>query len=149
MTPNVNKHTYCEGTCQDFPEMRGYHIRISIKRQPESSKQAHSADVFVPTHLFHQFPAHKPKPTSRRNALFNPANKDYRFGPIRLDWVDFELASKAPHTTMGKEREQGRGSFFGYCLSPFVFTLRRSYLCSSHALEIWVYKPSRRRGPCL
>jgi hypothetical protein len=97
--------------------MRGYHICISIQRQPETSKlRTNSADVFVPTHLFHQLPAHKPKPTSRRNALFNPADKDYRFGPIRLDWVDFELTNKAPYTTMGKERE-GRGSFFGCRLS--------------------------------
>ncbi|KAK0188935.1 BRCA1-associated protein 2-domain-containing protein [Armillaria mellea] len=52
--------------------MRGYHIRII------------------------------PNSTSRRNATFNPWNKDYRFGPIRLDWSD--RMSVSTSNAVGKEK---------------------------------------------
>lgn len=106
--------------------MRGYHIRISVQRQPES----YPTNSFLPSHIFHHLPAHKPKSTSRRNALFNPANKDYRFGSIRLDWVDFEVTNKTPYTTMGKEREQGRGSSFECCLFKYflIYPLQKLFL---------------------
>ena len=96
--------------------MRGYHILISVQRQQDS---------FIPSHLFHSLPSHKPKPTFRQNALFNPTNKDYRFGPIRLDWFDFE---RTPYTAMGKVREQGRGSFFSMSHIPIVYPLQKLYL---------------------
>ncbi|KAF8075057.1 hypothetical protein FPV67DRAFT_1475860 [Lyophyllum atratum] len=90
--------------------MRGYHIRIILKRKTDISKsRSQTADTFLPSHLFQHLPAHKPNPTTRRNALFNSQNKDYRFGPIRIDWVDFEDMNAAP-TTTGKEREHGQGT---------------------------------------
>ncbi|KDQ61571.1 hypothetical protein JAAARDRAFT_54924 [Jaapia argillacea MUCL 33604] len=80
--------------------MRGYHIRVLVSRKTGVSAPQ-STDNFVPTSLFQRLPAQTPKPTSRRNALFNPAHKDYRLGPIRLDWVDFETMTKA---VTGKEK---------------------------------------------
>ncbi|KAF8196745.1 BRCA1-associated protein [Mycena galopus ATCC 62051] len=82
--------------------MRGYHIRISVQLKTSSNQP--SSDTFTPTSIFAKLPAQTPKPTSRRSATFNPRNKDYRFGPIRLDWVDFEMSEK----TVGKAREYGR-----------------------------------------
>ena len=114
-------------------EMRGYHIHISLKPH-------YSPESFVPSGLFHQLPLHKPKPTSRRNALSNPANKDYRLGPVRLDWVDFEVTEKPLHTAMGKERaQQGRGWFFGMSRLIRLSILLRSCLCATHSHKIWVH----------
>ncbi|GLB41727.1 putative BRCA1-associated protein 2 [Lyophyllum shimeji] len=89
--------------------MRGYHIRITVQRKTETYPKPQAADPFLPSRLFQHLPAHKPGSTARRNALFNPHNKDYRFGPIRVDWIDFEEMSKAPQTT-GKEKERGQGT---------------------------------------
>jgi BRCA1-associated protein len=91
--------------------MRGYHINIRLQSSPESKT---SSTSFIPASLFQHLPAHKAKLTARRNSLFNPAHQDYRFGLIRLDWVDFEDMSKAAYNTnigpSGKEKEQkGRG----------------------------------------
>ncbi|KII85840.1 hypothetical protein PLICRDRAFT_44258 [Plicaturopsis crispa FD-325 SS-3] len=89
--------------------MRGYHIRISLHRKSEIStsypQTSAESSVFTPSLLFQPLPAHTPKSTARKNALFNPKHKDYRFGPIRIDWVDFETMSK-PAYTAGKEKEQ-------------------------------------------
>ncbi|KAF5373345.1 hypothetical protein D9615_007463 [Tricholomella constricta] len=90
--------------------MRGYHIRLIAQRRTDiSPSQPQPADTYLPSLLFQHLPAHKPKSTARRNALFNPQDKDYRFGPIRIDWVDFEEMSKAPHI-VGKEKRNGRGT---------------------------------------
>ncbi|KAH7907261.1 hypothetical protein BJ138DRAFT_1014815 [Hygrophoropsis aurantiaca] len=90
--------------------MRGYHIRIIVHRKTEiSQSQPHSSstDTFIPKNLFQHLPSHSPKSTSRRNALFNHTHKDYRYGPIRLDWIDFENMNTAVY--VGKEKEVGRG----------------------------------------
>lgn len=90
-------------------EMRGYHIRIIVEQNAQiSSSQPQAADSFLPSHLFQHLPAHKPRPTNRRNATFNSHNKDYRFGPLRVDWVDFENMSRTSHTVV-KEKNHGRG----------------------------------------
>ncbi|KAJ8595629.1 zf-UBP-domain-containing protein [Rhizopogon salebrosus TDB-379] len=88
--------------------IHGYHIKIALHRNTDvSQSNPHTVDTVIPKAFFQRLPSHRPKPTSRRNALFNPAHKDYRFGPIRLDWFDFGSASSAMHT--GKEKEAGRG----------------------------------------
>ncbi|KAJ7089688.1 hypothetical protein B0H15DRAFT_922567 [Mycena belliarum] len=86
--------------------MRAYHIRITcqLKSGP------HPSDAFAPGSVFVKLPAHTPKPTARQNALYNPRNKDYRFGLIRLDWVDFRMSDKAA-SFAGKAREHGRATF--------------------------------------
>ncbi|KAJ6485882.1 hypothetical protein C8R45DRAFT_1062723 [Mycena sanguinolenta] len=81
--------------------MRGYHIRIFI--QPKTNSNS-SPDTFTPSSIFANLPAQSPKPVTRRNSTLNPRHKDYRFGPIRLDWVDFDMSDK----TIGKAREYGR-----------------------------------------
>lgn len=87
--------------------MRGYHIRIAVQRKTEISQSHPSVvDTFLPKSVFEHLPSQSAKPTSRRNATFNPAHKDYRFGPIRLDWIDFE--SMSAYT--GKTNENVRGT---------------------------------------
>ncbi|KAF7356872.1 RING finger protein ETP1 [Mycena venus] len=83
--------------------MRGYHIRISVQLKAGFNRPS-SSTTFTPGSVFVKLPAQTPKPTARRSATFNPRNKDYRFGPIRIDWVDFEMSEK----TAGKAREYGR-----------------------------------------
>ncbi|KAJ6496777.1 hypothetical protein DFH09DRAFT_1204991 [Mycena vulgaris] len=87
--------------------MRGYHIRISVQLNAGSTLPS---DLFSPGSVFVKLPAQKPKPTARRNSLYNPRNKDYRFGPIRLDWVDFQMSDKTAYSA-GKAREHGRAIF--------------------------------------
>ncbi|TRM60741.1 hypothetical protein BD626DRAFT_121481 [Schizophyllum amplum] len=89
--------------------MRGYHIIISVQRKIElSTSHPHPTDVFLPGNLFQHLPAHQPKATKRKTALYNYNNKDYRLGPIRLDWVDFETMSTS--SSAGKAREQNKGT---------------------------------------
>ncbi|KAF8141682.1 hypothetical protein EV363DRAFT_1413029 [Boletus edulis] len=86
--------------------MRGYHIRIVVQRKAEIS-QSHPpvVETFIPKSIFEHLPSQTRKPTSRRNAIFNPAHKDYRFGPIQLDWIDFENMS----VYAGKTNQNVRG----------------------------------------
>ncbi|KAF9245295.1 hypothetical protein BU15DRAFT_85626 [Melanogaster broomeanus] len=91
--------------------MRGYHVRIVVQKKAEISRShPHVLDTFTPKSLFQHLPSQPAEPTSRRNALFNSAHKDYRFGPIRLDWIDFENMSTAVYT--GKEKDSLRGARF-------------------------------------
>lgn len=89
--------------------MQGCHIRIvlHLKALQPTSKSSSSPDTFIPRSLFQQLPAQTPKHTARRNALINPKHKDYRYGPVRVDWIDFENMNTA--VLGGKEKAQGRG----------------------------------------
>lgn len=82
-----------------------YHIRVVLRPQLASSP-----DLFVPSTIFQNLPAHKPKSTAPRNPASNLHSKDYRFGPIRLDWVDFGKMSKASYSTAAKERVSRGGA---------------------------------------
>ncbi|PPR03194.1 hypothetical protein CVT26_008042 [Gymnopilus dilepis] len=65
---------------------RGYHIRIVLN--PE-----HKSNSFIPASLFQPLPSHSAKSTVRRNTLSRPLphqTKDYRYGPITIDWIDFD-----------------------------------------------------------
>ena len=90
--------------------MRGYHIQIVLN--PENSpRTTHQPlpDSFIPASLFQPLPSHPPKSTLRRDTLSRPnLNKDYRTGPIRVDWIDFEQMSSILHGGK-KVKEHGRG----------------------------------------
>ncbi|KAI5989339.1 hypothetical protein EDD15DRAFT_1318404 [Pisolithus albus] len=89
---------------------RSYHIRITVRRKVEiSQSHPHTVDTFVPQTLFQRLPSHSPKPTSRRNAIFNSAHRDYRYGPIRLDWTEFEHMSTSGLQSSGKEKDRSGG----------------------------------------
>ena len=101
--------------------MRGYHIRISLQpKHSDRSLLAHNSDIFIPTAIFQRLPNHPPKSSLRRNTLSKaPADtRDYRLGPICLDWIDFDNMSSVINT--GKEKERGRGGYFDLGCSTMV-----------------------------
>lgn len=96
-------------------------------KQASSISTALSAtpQPFVPSSLFQPLPPHPPRFLTRRNTLSaynSPSEKekqveqnqsdrrDYRFGPIRVDWLDFSHMD-APGSSFikvgsGKEKEK-------------------------------------------
>lgn len=115
----------------------GYHIRISLTKpvlSPSSSssyKQSHlDTSTFVPTSLFQPLPTHPPKSSARRYTIHHPRvqaagspdesneHRDYRFGPVRLDWVDFDTMDLEGSKKLsgGKEKEKAkRGMYVFSC----------------------------------
>ena len=90
--------------------MPGYHIQIVLnpENSPRTSLQPHP-DSFIPASLFQPLPSHSSKSTLRRDTVSRPiSNKDYRTGPIRIDWIDFEQMSSILHGGK-KVKEHGRG----------------------------------------
>ncbi|KAG7093768.1 hypothetical protein E1B28_007416 [Marasmius oreades] len=80
--------------------MRGYHLRIVLSESQDS----------IPVSIFGKLPTQPPKSVVRRNATFNSQNKDYRFGPIRIDWLDRMLeSSPSTSTAVGKEKYNRQG----------------------------------------
>lgn len=74
-----------------------YHIRIQTDGRQKSgfSNQKRQGDTYtslLPRNLFDALPAHTALPISKRRDT-QTAKKDYRYGPIRIDWVDFIDAS--------------------------------------------------------
>ncbi|KAJ3787552.1 BRCA1-associated protein 2-domain-containing protein [Lentinula aff. detonsa] len=93
--------------------MHGFHVRIVL-----STKNQNSSNTSIPHNIFDKLPAHRPNPINRKNATFNPHQKDYRFGPIRIDWMDSNIsASAAFHNSAGKERDRGRD---GHAIAQFI-----------------------------
>jgi len=82
--------------------MRGYHIHIVLNTSKEQKQNNH-----IPHSIFDRLPSQPTKPTNRRNATFNPHKKDYRFGPIRIDWLD--RSKMNPSSLLGKEKEGASG----------------------------------------
>lgn len=77
--------------------MRGYHIRIVVKNST-------SQDTFIPKSLFQALPSHSSR-TSGKDPRDKSKNKDYRFGPITLDWVEYDAMNKS-----GKDKELRQGT---------------------------------------
>ncbi|TFK39962.1 BRCA1-associated protein [Crucibulum laeve] len=87
--------------------MRGYHIIIKLQRKYEiSTSQPRQLDTFTPIALFQPLPPHSPKSTAKRRStlLDSRNNKDYRFGPLQIDWMDFEELNKGPSNSNAKEK---------------------------------------------
>ncbi|KAE9399879.1 BRCA1-associated protein [Gymnopus androsaceus JB14] len=94
--------------------MRGFHIHLVLNTKNQSSSQS----PFIPDSIFDKLPAQPPKPTNRKNATFNPHQKDYRFGPIRIDWMDSNIpASTLSQSSTGKEKDN---RVDGHALAQFV-----------------------------
>ncbi|KAF6761578.1 hypothetical protein DFP72DRAFT_803728 [Ephemerocybe angulata] len=73
--------------------MRGYHIRITL--QPTSQ------DDFVPASLFQHLPDHSNSPEAPKAN----SDKDYRLGPITVNWMDFDEG--LPFSAKDKGRIKG------------------------------------------
>ncbi|KAF8498653.1 hypothetical protein F5888DRAFT_193739 [Russula emetica] len=85
--------------------MRAYHVRIVLHHV--SSSKSEQTDSFTPLSLWQPLPTHPRKSTARRNATFNPRGKDYRFGPIALDWVDLDNMSSSLFVSKGRADPKG------------------------------------------
>ncbi|KAL0580611.1 hypothetical protein V5O48_001436 [Marasmius crinis-equi] len=88
--------------------MRGYHVRIVLNSAQDSRPP------YIPHSIFGKLPSQSPKPVACRNATFNPQKKDYRYGPIRIDWLDnhrMSTSDSSPSTssTVWKEKNSHRG----------------------------------------
>lgn len=129
------------------PIMRAYHIRIVLHHVSSKSEQT---DTFTPLSLWQPLPTHPYRSTARRNATFNPRGKDYRFGPIALDWVDVD--NMASSLFVSKGRADPKGAFTTFCASAKAELVSRTSNChvrSSEPHQIWVYESSQRGRPCL
>ncbi|KAF9644977.1 zf-UBP-domain-containing protein [Thelephora ganbajun] len=88
--------------------MRGYHIRIRVTAQSTSTttktptttattgapvRVAWTTETFIPKSIFESLPSHIPRKTSRNNAILGSKRRDYRYGPIRIDWLDLKGSS--------------------------------------------------------
>jgi BRCA1-associated protein len=74
--------------------MRAYHIRIYLtpKHEISRSQQYSSSSTFVPTSIWQHLPSHTLKHSTRRETREPPIGEssDYRYGSLRLEWIDFE-----------------------------------------------------------
>lgn len=101
--------------------MRGYHIRIQVTAQSASAvtkaptkttttrtpaRAAWTTDTFIPKSIFESLPSHIPRETSRKNAILGSKRRDYRYGPIRIDWLDLKSTSQTSPSII-KEPESG------------------------------------------
>jgi hypothetical protein len=130
--------------------MRAYHVRIVLHRV--SSSKSEQTDFFTPLSLWQPLPTHPHKSTARRNATFNPRGKDYRFGPIALDWVDLDNMSSSLFVSKG--RADPKGAFTARVVSSskveakMVPRTSNCYFRSSKPHQIRDYESSERGRPC-
>ena len=102
--------------------MRGYHIRIrvtvkstsTITKTPTTTtataRAAWTTDIFVPKSIFESLPSHTPRKTSRNNATLGSKRRDYRYGPIRIDWLDLKSSSQTPSSIQESKIGAGGGT---------------------------------------
>lgn len=90
--------------------MRGYHVRIrvTIQRPPTTTttstpttktSPAWTPNTFVPKSIFESLPVHAPRKTSKNKPILGSKRRDYRYGPIRIDWLDLNI--KEPKAGVG------------------------------------------------
>ena len=99
--------------------MRGYHIRIRVTVRSTSSgtktptttaktgtpaRAAWTTDTYIPKSIFESLPPHTPKKTTRNNAILGSKRRDYRYGPIRIDWLDLKSSSHPSSSTSKKPK---------------------------------------------
>ena len=130
--------------------MRGYHVRIVLHHV--SSSKSEQIDSFTPLSLWQPLPTHPHKSTARRNAIFNPRGKDYRFGPIALDWVDLDNMSSPLFVSKGRADTKGAFTLELYLSSKIeakrVPRTSNCYFRSSKPHQIRDYESSERGRPC-
>ncbi|OCB89997.1 BRCA1-associated protein [Sanghuangporus baumii] len=90
-----------------------YHILIQIDNKSEYQSKVSSgpqSPLTFPRSLFDKLPSHSAAPISkRRDTLPSASKKDYRFGPIRIDWIDFKEMGST-NASNGTQAAKGRQS---------------------------------------
>ena len=99
--------------------MRGYHVKIRVTVQSTSTtatttatarklgRAAWTTDTHIPKSIFESLPSHTPRKTSRNHAILGSKRKDYRYGPIRIDWLD--LNGSGPSFISGGTKTSAEG----------------------------------------
>ncbi|EKM81812.1 hypothetical protein AGABI1DRAFT_118883 [Agaricus bisporus var. burnettii JB137-S8] len=82
--------------------MRGYHFIISLR----ITEDIQESQAFTPKHIFQHLPRSK---SSRIVSLHSRDKSDHRFGPLRIDWMDFEIDGATDRRPFGKEKQSKRG----------------------------------------
>lgn len=110
--------------------MRGYHVIIRVTIQPAptttnapTKPAAWTTNTFVPKSIFDNLPSHPPRKTLKNKAILGSKRRDYRYGPIRIDWLDFK-GSTRPTSSVQKPIEKPKGGVDGGTMdvSPAVST---------------------------
>ncbi|PFH51915.1 hypothetical protein AMATHDRAFT_190526 [Amanita thiersii Skay4041] len=87
--------------------MQPFHFLISLHHRDQNTK------LFVPNHIFAPLPNHSPSLAVSRKAHFDFDSKsqikDYRFGPIHIDWMDIIDSRNQSHANPGKRRDRKQG----------------------------------------
>lgn len=111
--------------------MLNYHIVISIFKPAKPS-----ANTFIPTSLFADFPNHPQLITSNADptpleASLIPArtSKDYRLGHIGVNWVDFIIKNDGSRSEIANMKRAGIVIF--KLLLVFEFTFKNRICVSS------------------
>ena len=103
--------------------MRGYHIRIRVTSQSTSTatktptttaktgapRAAWTTGTYIPKSIFEILPSHTPKKTSRNNAILGSKRTDYRYGPIRIDWLDLKSSPQLSSSVIKKPKSGTEG----------------------------------------
>jgi BRCA1-associated protein len=122
--------------------MRGYHIEIALS----------DSSVPLPTEIFSDLSAYKPQPGPSRSNSTPP--KDYRFGPIRVDWMDLpetlhtattKKVDSVPDPTTNGKQPMPPSKFLITCLSSDPYNSCFSGLSTSPLSATFI--PSPRAGP--
>lgn len=88
---------------QSMIQMRGYHFIISLRITEDTQE----SQAFTPKHIFQHLPRSK---SSRIVSLHSRDKSDHRFGPLRIDWMDFEIDGATDRRPFGKEKQSKRGN---------------------------------------
>lgn len=101
--------------------MRGYHIRISLSSSNISSLSQNQIiyPVITPNSVFAPLPVHKARPLPATSSLTS-SGRDYRLGPLRIDWVDFYDMSATTFSGTGKERALKGIYLLGQSTKPLI-----------------------------
>jgi len=127
-TPSSNSQTLKlklgENVLNSRSIMKGYHIviRVTAQSNPTATKTptttaktgtparaAWTTNTFIPKSIFESLPSHTPRKTSRNNAILGSKRRDYRYGPIRIDWLDLKSSSQS-YPSIKKPKNGANGS---------------------------------------
>jgi len=124
-TPSSNSQAQAwENVLNSRSIMKGYHIVIRVTAQSNftatkthtttaktgtPARAAWTTNTFIPKSIFERLPSHTPRKTSRNNAILGSKRRDYRYGPIRIDWLDLKGSSQ-PYPSIEKSKNGANGS---------------------------------------
>jgi hypothetical protein len=94
-----------------------YKLKLALTRRKQVGRHSTAAsDGYIPKDVFEDLPAQPPESTARSSGLRK--HPDYRFGSLRIDWIDLNedapISSSPVMRTFisGKDKEErGRSTY--------------------------------------